>query len=228
MILSSRIYNNINAKRVIRVNSEQNEHHSKSLCNIKNERVKRLKEIVWTEDIDHKTEILKNDNLKDAHIYCLLHKINNAHYGNLIEHYVIQKYNFSKNNMIYNIGDCSKYSDNYEIKTSISGIKNDRFNYVHLKPSHIVTYYILIAYYLNKHNVEKEGELFIFKIPKYNMIDIINNYGKYVYGSNIKKSSYINKDRIKPNDTSEYIIRPIYDDKCWKELIQFRINENKL
>lgn len=233
-MLATYISNNIQrsniVKRLVSVKFE-NQHYSTSdnnRCHIKNERIKRLKEIVWMDHIDHKQEILKNNTLKEAHIYCLLHNLNHSQYGNLIEHFIIEKYNFSKNTHHQHIGDCSKYNENYEIKTSISGIKNNRFNYVHIRLSQMITYYILVAYYLDKSNIEKEGEIFIFKIPKYDIYDIINNYGGYANGT-IKNNGKIEIENIMCNcNTYEYAIRPKIGDKCWENLMRFRIDENKL
>ena len=53
------------------------------------------------------------------------------------------------------------------------------------------------------------------------MKNILLKFGKYAHGTN-KNLGKINIDKI---DNKEYALRPRYNDKCWNELLQFRIDE---
>ena len=70
-----------------------------------------------------------------------------------------------KNNASLCKGDLHHNLMNFEIKISTGGKENNKFNYVQLQMNHDCLY-ILTAYYISIDNVEKEGELFIFKLNK--------------------------------------------------------------
>lgn len=55
--------------------------------------------------------------------------------------------------------------------------------------------YILTAYHISLENVDTEGELYIFKVPKTNIKKIIVSYGGYAHGT-VKEHGIINFDSL--------------------------------
>ena len=138
---------------------------------VENYRIKLLKNYINLSFINHDDEILKEKTLKHAHIYCVINNINSQKYGCLIEKYIRIKHKFIKNNASNCNGDCSKDNKNIEIKSSLGGKNRNKFNWLQIRLYHDIQNYIFTAYYLNNNNVEGEGELFIFNIPKENIIN---------------------------------------------------------
>ena len=68
------------------------------------------------------------------------------------------------------------------------------------------------------------GELFIFRLNKNNMKDIILKFGTYAHGTIQKLGVIKQKDLNNPTNDREYAIRPKYGDKCWIELLKYRID----
>jgi hypothetical protein len=129
-----------------------------------------------------------------------------------------------KNNAGSCNGDLQHNQHNFEIKVSNGGKENNKFNYVQLRMNHSCDY-ILTAYYLNSMNVETEGVLFIFKLTKKDLKPIILKYGGYAHGTKQKLGEISENDLENPTNDKEYAIRPKYGDKCWNELLQFRVDE---
>jgi hypothetical protein len=130
----------------------------------------------------------------------------------------------TKNNSSLCIGDLQHNQINIEIKISNGGKENDKFNYVQLRMNHSCEY-ILTAYYINENNIESHGELFIFKLTKIEMKKLILIYGGYAHGT-IKNLGIITEEQLNdPMNNKEYAIHLKYDSECWRELLQFRINE---
>jgi hypothetical protein len=130
----------------------------------------------------------------------------------------------TKNNSSLCNGDLHYNQTNFEIKTSNGGKEHNKFNYVQLRMNHNCEY-LLTAYYLNYENVETEGELFIFKLNKIDIKKIILKYGNYAHGTK-QKLGEITEDNLENlTNNKEYVIRPKYGDKCWKELLHFRVQE---
>ena len=119
-------------------------------------------------------------------------------------------------------GDLRHKKTNYEIKVSNGGKEHNKFNYVQLRTNHSCEY-ILTAYYIHDDNIETNGELFIFKLTKKNMI--IEKYGGYAHGTIKKLGKITEEDLNDPRNNKEYAIRPKYGDKCWNELLRFRVQE---
>jgi len=187
------------------------------------ERIAKLKESIKLSDINHDENIMKESTLKDAHIYCTINNISPQQAGCLIEKYIIQKNNLTKNNSSDCIGDCSKDDKNTEIKVSLGGAKFKKFNYVQIRPSHNIDNYLLTAFYLNANNIEKGGELYIFNVIKKDMTQLILNFGSYAHGT-LKEHGVITIEELNnKSNTKEYALRPSYNDKCWEALQQFRI-----
>ena len=184
----------------------------------------RLKHILGISKCDHKIEIMKQVNLKRAHIYCKIHRLSGPVSGPLIEYYIKNKYKMIKNDSSLCIGDLQHHQTNLEIKISNGGKENNKFNYVQLRMNHTCEY-LLTAYYINNDNLETEGELFIFKLTKPDMKKLILKYGTYAHGTILKLGEITEVDLNTPTNDKEYAIRPKYGDKCWNELLQFRIHE---
>ena len=194
----------------------------------KTERIKRLTEHLTLSKLDHETQIMKQPTLKDAHIYCVIHKISAQQYGPMLERYIRTKFNYFKNNAKDCIGDCSKDGKNSEVKVSLGGANHNKFNFVQIRPFHDCDTYILTAYHLSFENVESEGELYIFKVPKNDIKKTVASYGGYAHGT-IKEHGTITVESLDdPHSTKEYALRPTIYNECWKLLMPFRIQENEL
>lgn len=190
--------------------------------NIKN----RLREILEWSKINHKIEIMTQPTLKDAHIYCKIHNLSGQMTGPLLEHYIKHKYGMTKNNASACSGDLYSVTNqcNLEIKISNGGKEHNRFNYVQLRMNHDCDY-LLTAYYLDHHNLEDLGELFIFRLNKDQIKTLILKYGGYAHGT-LQHLGEIKKENLDDvSNEHEYAIRPKYGDKCWNELLSYRVND---
>jgi gamma-glutamylcyclotransferase (GGCT)/AIG2-like uncharacterized protein YtfP len=142
----------------------------------------KLEHILKIAKSDHKLlqniEIMKQPDIKNAHIYCKINQLSGQVSGSLIEYYIKNKYDMIKNKPSLCKGDSEHKKVNIEIKISTGGKYNNKFNYVQLRMNHNCIY-ILTAYYIDESNLNDLGELFIFKLNKENMKHIILNYGGY-------------------------------------------------
>jgi hypothetical protein len=57
------------------------------------------------------------------------------------------------------------------------------------------------------------------------MKNIILKFGTYAHGTIQKLGIIKKKDLDDPTNDKEYAIRPKYGDKCWNELLSFKVNE---
>lgn len=189
-----------------------------------NEIKEKLKYILGISQCNHKIEIMKEDNIKRAHIYCKINQLSGQVSGPLIEYYIKTKYGMEKNNASLCLGDLQHNQINFELKISNGGKENNRFNYVQLRMNHDCIY-IFTAYYICTDNIDNEGELYIFKLSKCDIKKLILSYGGYAHGTvqKLGKITEVELDDI-TND-KEYAVRPKYGDKCWNELLSFRVNE---
>jgi hypothetical protein len=183
----------------------------------------KLKYILGISQCNHKIEIIKEDNIKCAHIYCKINQLSGQVSGPLIEYYIKTKYNMEKNNASLCLGDLQHNQVNFELKISTGGKENNRFNYVQLRMNHDCVY-ILTAYYLCEDNIDNEGELFIFKLKKDNIKKLILLYGGYAHGTVQKLGKITEIELSNIANDKEYAIRPKYGDKCWNELLSFRVD----
>lgn len=187
-------------------------------------RVERLRGIIASREVDHKQMIIKEPTLKDVHIYCLMNQLSSQMFGRLIEDYIIRKFGFvtegSKN------GDCQRNGEKFEIKVSMGGKTNDTFNFVQLRPFHGVDWYIFTAYHLSLENLDSEGELYIFKISSKELNKLILDHGRLAHGRK-QELGKITQRSIR-SGTTEFALRPRMNDRCWNELIKFRITESDL
>lgn len=177
---------------------------------------------------NHNACIMDCINFKHAHVYCVLNNITSQKFGPLLESYMIQKFGYTKCSASECTGDCTKNEENIEVKASLGGSLHRKFNYVQLRPSHDITHYLLTAYHLNFENVGREGDFFVFKVPKDEMKILIANYGGYAHGT-IKEYGVITEESLNdPNNKKEYAIRPTFSDPCWQYLLRFKIQEDQL
>ena len=190
--------------------------------------VKILKERLTMLKVKHEDNVMKLITLKDAHVYCVIHNVSAQQYGPMLERFIRIKFNYIKNKAEDCIGDCSKDGKNSEVKVSLGGATHTKFNFVQIRPSHDCDTYILTAYHLSFENVDTEGELYVFKVPKEEIKKIIVLYGGYAHGT-IKEHGSITLDSLNDEKSiKEYALRPIINDACWKMLISFRVPENTL
>lgn len=122
------------------------------------------------------------------------------------------------------IGDLKYNETDIEIKISNGGKENNKFNYVQLRLNHNCIY-ILTAYYINYYNLDNLGDLYIFKLNKEDIKNLIIKYGSYAHGTTGKLGKITAETLNDINNTKEYALRPKYGDKCWNELLRFRIDE---
>ena len=170
-----------------------------------------------------KTDIMTRETLKDAHIHCLDPDLRGQQYGLLLETYIINKFGFTKNRSQDCTGDACKDGKNYEIKVSMGGRKHNMFHFNQIRPTHNIDYYILTAYHLNEKNREQQGELFIFRVPGLNLKHLIVTHGSLSHGT-MKEYGKITLENL----NQEYSLRPKMNDKCWMDLLSYRIQEEDL
>jgi len=186
-----------------------------------------LLNILNTKNVDHESEIMKCRTLKSAHKYCLVNRLSGQQTGPSIEKYIRHKGGMHKVKASECRGDVKHNGEHVEVKASLGGQNRTKFNYVQIRPSHNITYYILTAYYLDWTTVENDGELFVFRIKKSDMIDLLEKHGSYAHGT-IAKMGQITMDNIMKNTDYEYSLRPTYGDKLWKNLLEYRYTKSDL
>jgi hypothetical protein len=102
-----------------------------------------------------------------------------------------------------------------------------KFNFVQLRPAHECSIYILTAYHLSQSNVDSEGDLHVFRVPKEDIKRLIVDFGGYAHGT-VKNNGKITAETINAGAEKEYALRPTYNDACWAALMQFSIAESEL
>jgi len=184
--------------------------------------IEQLKVLLDSAGIVHKTEILTCPSLKDAHIYCKLNKLSGQLSGPLIENYIKEKYGMEKNSASLCIGDLKHGGIDLELKVSNGGQSNNKFNYVQMRMNHICEY-LLTAYYIDYSNLATGGELYIFRLKKDDLRELILNFGGYAHGTLKKLGKITADDLANTENDKEYAIRPKYGDACWNALLPFRV-----
>jgi len=174
--------------------------------------------------IDHKAEMLNINTLKEAHVYCKKNQLSGQVSGLLIEFFLEKKYNMTKIHTSKCSGDLHYNGINLEVKMSLGGKNNNKFNFVQLRLNHNCEY-LFTAYYLNEKNINNLGELFIFKLSKDDLRKIIMEYGHYAHGIKNKHGKITIDDLNNHENNKEYALRPRYGDACWNTLLNFRIYE---
>lgn len=192
------------------------------------DQIRRLKEHLSSSTFNHSEMIMCQETLHAAHVYCIMNNVSPQQYGPLLERYIRVKFNYVKNNSKDAIGDCSKDGMNSEVKVSLGGSGHSKFNFVQIRPLHDCDMYILTAYHLSVENVEMGGELYIFRVPKDGMKSLVSHYGGYAHGT-LKEHGPITIDSLNDEKNSrEYALRPSFNDDCWRELLQYRVQESDL
>lgn len=181
----------------------------------------KLAELLNISKSNHKKEILKQETLKLAMIYCKIHCLN-GNFGYLIEHYISKTYNLQRVSRNIYSGDFYTSFGNVELKCSLGTKEHNKFNFVQIRPSQDCNYF-LICYYLSFENIDNLGDLYIFNISKENMINLLSMFGNYAHGS-IKSFGKISYEKILKT-SHEYCLRPVFGNKLWKELLKFRVND---
>ena len=192
--------------------------------------VRRLREHLDRAAQDHGREIAAQPSLKRAHIYCVVNAVSSQKYGPLLEKFIIARHRMTRTRASAAAGDCSRGESggSVEIKASLGGASHAKFNYVQIRPGHCVDEYVFTAFHLTAENCRGEGELYVFKIGKKALMDVVALYGGYAHGT-IKKLGPITSESIRePSNTKEYALRPSFGDKCWRALIPFRIPEGSI
>jgi len=189
------------------------------------ERIQALKDHLARSKTNHAIEIMKEPTLKDAHLYCIINGVSSQQYGPLLEKYIRIKHKFVKNTASQCNGDCSKDDKNVEVKVSLGGAKHNKFNWVQVRVSHNIQYYILTAYHLSSENVDTGGELYIFNVSKEDMISLIVAHGGYAHGTNKEHGNITIDDIRDEKNKKEYAIRTLYGDACWLDMIKYRVTE---
>lgn len=189
--------------------------------------INELQECLDNSTVDHNANIMKQDTLKNAHIYCKVNKLSRQVSGPLIENYIKVKYNMKKNMASSCTGDLLQWgTTNMEVKISNGGKDCNRFNYVQIRMNHNCDY-LFTAYYLCTSNLIKLGELFIFKISKEELKILILKHGSYAHGTK-KKLGPITLDDLNDTENSkEYSLRPKFNDSLWKLLQNYRVDDVK-
>ena len=172
----------------------------------------------------HTENIMNLPTLKEAHIYCKFNNMSGQFTGPVLEKYIEKKYNMTKNNASSCNGDLKCNDLDVEIKASNGGKENNKFNFVQLRMNHNCEY-ILTAYYIDYTNLENLGELYIFKLKKENIKQLIEKYGGYAHGTIGELGKITMDDLNDKGNQKEYALRPKYGDKCCNEMLQFRIDE---
>lgn len=190
--------------------------------------INELKKLLHN-DKNHKEEILKCNTIKYAHIYCKINNLTGQEMGPLIEFYIKEKFCMKKNKAGDCIGDCKdRFLEDNEIKASGGGKNHNSYNYVQLRLNHKIHNYILTAYYLTNDNLSELGELFLFKIKKDDLHELIVEHGGYAHGTISKHGQITLEDLKKENNSKEYALRPKYNSPLWIELLKYRVNESDL
>jgi len=182
-----------------------------------------LRAILEKTRVPYSEEILKEETLKDAHIFCKINDIPGGKTGLLLERYVKEKNNYKTNKKELAIGDFELPNGvNVEFKSSTGIGGNCVFNYVQIRMNHECDY-MLTAYHLHQANIDEEGELYTFYLPKEAMKTLVLEHGQYAHGSKNKNGLITEADLSNENNIKEYAIRPKYGSTLWQKMLRFKI-----
>jgi hypothetical protein len=178
---------------------------------LKKIRRKYLKRLLKYKNKNYHLNILKQESLKKAHIYCKINKLSGQMYGPLIETYIIKKYCMTKNKSSDCTGDCSikKHSNSKTLNLSEQNVDKELFSGTNVKEN------------------TKDNKLTIFD----NNYKIINYEIKVSLGGmNHNKFNYV---QLRMNHNIDYYILTAYylnnnNLKNKGELFVFIIGKNEL
>lgn len=156
---------------------------------------------------DHTENIEKLKSISAVISYCTdsVNHIDDTDRGDYIEAYIIKKYRLTKHNSGNKNGDCStSFGWNIEIKTGFNMpdcAKNENtIMFSGLKLSHNCHSYVLVAYNLNSENMNTGGEIYIFNVPKADMLLFVQSINSKTLNFTIGNQRW--------NELLKYRIRP--------------------
>ena len=176
--------------------------------------------------VDSKKEISNCKNLLNK---CIMSRyyLNPQTAGKFMENEIKKdlKIDNTKNNTS---GDGIKKEVKYEIKYS-GHCKTGVFNFLQIRPSHTIDYYIFVGYNLFEENI---GKTYILKVPSKVVYNLLPEYGSYAHGT-VNKKGKITKEIIEKEDY-EYALRPCpvsnkntKSSKLWDILKKYEIEYKK-
>ncbi len=164
-------------------------------------------------------EIPKIQSLRNA---CILakHSLSSPSHGTAVENWLIEYYNCKRISSSNKEGDLKFHNQyNVEVKSSISK-DGKKFNYVQLRPTHQIDFYLMPSYDVINDN------LYVFFVSQQEMKNLILKYGSYAHGT--KKEKGLISENIDNRDV-EFAIRPnIQKGEQWKELLKYQIELENL
>ena len=183
-------------------------------------------------NITNYVDICKKE--KDILKQCVLCKyyLSSNQWSMVLESSIKQRFNIlqAKDNMS---GDGLINNKTVEIKVSLGG-SNGQFNFVQLRPSHTIDYYLFLVYdvYSSHSNL---GQIHWFLSKPNDLYKLLPEYGGYAHGT-VSNNGKITEENIfkKGNEKLEYSLRPNNlkngkSKELWDILIdKFSINENDI
>lgn len=164
-------------------------------------------------------DIPKIPSLRNA---CILakHSLASPSHGTAVENWLIEYYDSKRILSSEKKGDLKFHNQyNVEVKSSISK-DGKKFNYVQLRPTHQIDFYLMPSYDMLNDN------LFIFFVHQSEMKKMILKYGSYAHGT--KEEKGLISENIDNQDV-EFAIRPkIQKGKQWSELIHYQVELDDL
>ena len=157
---------------------------------------------------------------------CILSKyyLNPSQWGKLLENSIKSNFNF-KNTKDNFSGDCLTNNNlKIEIKVSL-GSFNGQFNFVQIRPSHQIDYYLFVIYdcYIGIH-----GQIYYLLIPSKELYNLIPEYGGYSHGTITKNGKITKVDEkyeysLRPNS-----LKPGKSNDLFKILLKYRVFPEQL
>jgi len=129
---------------------------------------------------------IRNVSIKDAHLYCLLANVSSNTVGRLLDARIGK-------------GVSSRVSIYVSLK---SAFPKKQFHYTQVKICDEIEVYLMTAYDLSENNAENGGELYVFRLGKDAMIDLLRRYA-----------------------TRDNSLHPVFGGECWNALMSFRVSE---
>ncbi len=190
------------------------------MCKKNRKLAKKLKMLLKRNNINHWDKLLYLSTLEEAFAYCKV-ELSAARYGVLLQKWIITKNKWNKLCPKLLKGDIITKKSSFELKISLGTITCKNFNFVQLRLSHSIDFYILIAYYVNNTNYCALGELFIFKLKKKEILQFVGE--SYSHGTKFNWSTACTETI---NRYSEKDIRVLFGSKKWVALLEYRISQS--